>query len=264
MNNVLPAFLMALLAGLSTGIGSLITVLSKNPGPRFMSFTLGFSAGVMIYVSLSEILSKALRALSESMSPRSGSIICSLSFFAGIILIALIGKFIPSFEGDNISKKFMNKGRSSRFSLLRTGLFSAFAIALHNFPEGMATFVSALKDPAVALPVVVAIAIHNIPEGIAVAAPVYKATGSAKSAFLISFLSGLAEPVGALLCWAFLMPFMSDTLYGIVFASAAGIMVYICIDEILPCAEKEGHHALSVVGFSIGMAVMCASIILFM
>lgn len=264
MNNVLLAFLMASFAGLSTGIGSLITVFSKDPGPRFMSFTLGFSAGVMIYVSLSEILSKASRALSEGMSPPGGSIICSVSFFAGILLIALIGKFIPSFEGDNISNKFIKKERSSRFSLLRTGLFSAFAIALHNFPEGMATFVSALRDPAVALPVVIAIAIHNVPEGIAVAAPVYKATGSTKTAFTVSFLSGLAEPVGALLCWAFLMPVMSDTLYGIVFAAAAGIMVYICIDEILPCAEKEGHHSLCVLGFVLGMAIMCASLILFM
>ncbi len=264
MNNVFLAFLMALLAGLSTGIGSLITVLSKKPGPRFMSFTLGFSAGVMIYVSLSEILSKALRALSVGMNEQLGTVICSASFFAGIILIALIGKFIPSFEGDNISKNFIKGQSSSRFSLLRTGLFSAFAIALHNFPEGMATFVSALRDPGVALPIVVAIAIHNIPEGIAVAAPVYKATGSKKTAFLISFLSGLAEPVGALLCWAFLMPLMSDTLYGIVFAAAAGIMVYICIDEILPSAEKEGRHSFCVLGFVIGMAIMSASLLLFM
>ena len=143
------------------------------------------------------------------------------------------------------------------------GLFCAFAIAIHNFPEGMATFVSALRDPRVALPVVFAIAIHNIPEGIAVAVPVLRATGSRRASFWISFLSGLAEPLGALFCWLVLMPIMSDTAYGIIFAASAGIMVYICIDEIIPAAEESGHHSLSVLGFVLGMAVMALSIILF-
>lgn len=263
MNDVLLAFLMALFAGLSTGIGSAVTVLSKSTGPRFMSLTLGFSAGVMVYVSLTEIVSKATDALSSDMGEGIGRVFAILSFFCGVLLIALIGRLIPSFEGENIEKSFANVKEASGLRLLKTGIFSAFAIALHNFPEGMATFVSALRDPGVALPVVIAIAIHNIPEGIAVAAPVLRATGSKRAAFLISFLSGLAEPVGALFCWLLLMPVMSDTVYGIVFAAAAGIMVYICIDEILPAAEEQGRHSLTVLGFILGMAVMAVSLLLF-
>lgn len=263
MNNLLVAFIMVLAAGLSTGIGSLIAVLSKNTNPKFMSFTLGFSAGVMIYVSLAEILKKAVVALEGIFAPAPAQIIGQVSFFGGVILIALIGRFIPAFEGESACKCLDGYSRGSYTSLLRTGLFCAFAIAIHNFPEGMATFVSALRDPRVALPVVFAIAIHNIPEGIAVAVPVLRATGSRRASFWISFLSGLAEPLGALFCWLVLMPIMSDTAYGIIFAVSAGIMVYICIDEIIPAAEEGGHHSLSVLGFILGMAVMALSIILF-
>ena len=253
---------MTLLAGLCTGIGSALTVLSKNVGPRFMSFTLGFSAGVMIYISLTEICQKAKTALCADNGDLLGTVYCSAAFFGGVILIALIGALIPSFEGENAEKSLAGAS-ASKSALLRCGVFSAFAIALHNFPEGAATFVSALQEPGFAVPIAFAVAIHNVPEGIAVAAPVLKATGSGKKAFLISFLSGLAEPVGALLCYALLMPFMSDTLYGIVFAAAAGIMVYLSVDEILPRAEECGHHRLSIVGFVLGMAVMALSLILF-
>ena len=263
MNDIFPAFLMALFAGLSTGIGSMIAVLSKNTNPKFMSLTLGFSAGVMMYVSLTEIASKATDALASAFGARGGCAAFLLSFFGGILLIALIGRFIPSFEGERAQKCFQKDNSVSNSQLMRTGLFCAFAIALHNFPEGMATFVSALRDPGIALPVVVAIAIHNIPEGIAVAAPVFRATGSRKTAFFVSFLSGLAEPVGALFCWLILMPIMSDTVFGIIFGACAGIMVYICIDEIIPAAEDSGHHSLSVLGFILGMAVMALSLWLF-
>ena len=262
MNDVLIAFLLALFAGMSTGIGSAACVLSKSTPPRFMAFTLGFSAGVMMYVSLKEIAIKAVAALCSDMGERMGNIVAAISFFSGILLIALIGKLIPSFEESSEHNVF-REGSRSGLGLLRTGIFSAFALALHNFPEGMATFVSALRDPGVAIPIVAAIAIHNIPEGIAVAAPVYRATASRKIAFLVSFFSGLTEPVGALVCWLVLMPLMSDTLYGILFALAAGIMVYICVDEILPSAQKEGHHDLMIFGFVFGMAVMAVSLLLF-
>lgn len=262
MNNALLALLLTLFAGLCTGIGSALTVLSKSVGPRFMALTLGFSAGVMIYVSLTEICQKAKNALCADNGELLGSVYCALSFFGGVAVIALIGALIPSAEGDELQRN-LEGASSSRGALLRCGIFSAFAIALHNFPEGAATFVSALREPGFAIPIVFAVAIHNVPEGVAVAAPVLRATGSGKKAFLISFLSGLAEPVGALLCWAILMPFMSDTLYGIVFAAAAGIMVYLCADEILPRAEECGHHRLSLWGFVLGMAVMALSLILF-
>ena len=254
---------MALFAGLSTGIGSIIAVLSKKTDPRLMSLTLGFSAGVMMYVSLTEILSKATDALASAFGGKIGGAVLLLSFFGGVLLIALIGRFIPAFEGETAQGCFQKGRGASNSQLFRTGLFCAFAIALHNFPEGMATFVSALRDPGVALPIVVAIAIHNIPEGIAVAAPVFRATGSRKTAFWISFLSGLAEPVGALFCWLLLMPVMSDTVFGIIFAACSGIMVYICVDEIIPAAEENAHHSLYVLGFVFGMAVMALSLLLF-
>ena len=150
------------------------------------------------------------------------------------------------------------------FAGLSTGVFTALAIAIHNFPEGMATFVSAFQDPSIAIPIVAAIAIHNIPEGIAVSVPIYQATGSKKRAFMYSFLSGFAEPVGALIGWLVLIPIMSDMVYGIIFAGVAGIMVFISIDELLPAAREYGEHHLSVYGMIAGMMVMATSLLLFM
>jgi len=264
MDNVLLAFLMSLFAGLSTGIGSGLALLTKRTNTRFMSFTLGFSAGVMMYVSMTEIMTKARVALTAPHGEKWGNILTVCAFFSGVMLIALISKFIPSFEGDRAQECIAKCQNGSHSSLMRMGVLSALAIAIHNFPEGMATFISALRDPGVAVPIVFAIAIHNIPEGIAVAAPVYRATGSRKKAFTVSFLSGVAEPVGALVGWLILIPFMSDTLFGTVFAAAAGIMVYICIDEIIPGAQADGEHALSVAGFVFGMALMALSLILFL
>lgn len=147
--------------------------------------------------------------------------------------------------------------------LMRMGVFTALAIAIHNFPEGLATFVSALQSPSIAIPIVVAIAIHNIPEGIAVSVPIYQATGSRKKAFCYSFLSGLAEPLGALIGWLLLMPIMTDTVFGIIFAAVAGIMVFISFDELLPAAREYGEHHLSIYGLISGMAVMAVSLLLF-
>lgn len=147
--------------------------------------------------------------------------------------------------------------------LLRMGVFTAFAIAIHNFPEGIATFMAAIQKPSIAIPVTVAIAIHNIPEGIAVSVPIFYATGSRRKAFRYSFLSGLAEPLGALIAFLILLPFLNDTLFGAMFAGVAGIMVYISLDELLPAAEKYGEHHLSIFGVISGMAIMALSLVLF-
>ena len=143
------------------------------------------------------------------------------------------------------------------------GKFTALAIAIHNFPEGLATFVSALTDMKIAIPIAIAIAIHNIPEGISVSVPIYYATGSKKKAFLYSFLSGMAEPVGALVGYFFLRSIFSDLSFGIIFAMVAGIMVFISLDELLPAAEKYGEHHLSIYGLILGMIVMAVSLLLF-
>ena len=146
---------------------------------------------------------------------------------------------------------------------MRMGIFTALAIGIHNFPEGLATFVSALQDPGIAVPIVIAIAMHNIPEGIAVSAPIYHATGSKRKAFIYSFLSGLAEPIGALIGWLILMPFMNETIFGIIFSGVAGIMVFISFDELLPSAREYGEHHLSIYGLIAGMIIMAISLLLF-
>ena len=268
MNNVLFAFLLTLIAGLSTGIGSLIAFFAKKQNTKFLAVSLGFSAGVMIYVSMIEIFAEAKAALIVPLGIKNGNIVTVLAFFGGIALIALIDKLIPSNDNPhevtnkNISEFEQPPRKES--GLMRTGLFTALAIAIHNFPEGLATFVSALQAPTLAIPIVFAIALHNIPEGIAVSVPIYYATGNKKKAFLYSFMSGLSEPIGALIGYLILLPFMNDIVYGILFAAVAGIMVFISIDELLPSAQAYGEHHLSIYGLVAGMAVMAASLLLFM
>lgn len=253
-------------AGLSTGIGSLLAFLAKDFNPRFLAGSLGFSAGVMIYVSLVEIFVKARVSLTEYYGEKDGYIYTVLAFFAGILIIAIIDKLVPSYENPHelkSSNDMKNVNPAINSNLLRMGLFSALAIAIHNFPEGLATFMGGLQNPAMGISIAVAIAIHNIPEGIAVSVPLYYATGSRKKAFSYSFLSGLAEPVGALIGYFILYNFFTPAIFGIVFASVAGIMVYISLDELLPTAEKYGEHHVAIWGLIAGMAVMAISLILF-
>lgn len=271
------AFILTLFAGLSTGVGSLIAFFAKKTNKRFLSISLGFSAGVMIYVSMIEIFGKAQEALVADLGEKPGAWMTVVAFFGGIFLIALIDKLIPSAENPHEPKNVLadcescgecevcvKERKNEKHKLMRMGLFTALAIAIHNFPEGMATFVSAFQEPSVAIPIVAAIAIHNIPEGIAVSVPIYQATGSRKKAFLYSFMSGLAEPVGALIGWLVLLPIMSDFVYGIIFAAVAGIMVFISVDELLPAAREYGEHHLSIYGLIGGMMVMAVSLLLFM
>ncbi len=259
MNNILMAFGLTLIAGLCTGIGSLLAFLSKGTNKVFLSVSLGFSAGVMIYVSMIEIFTKAQDSLVSELGKKQGSIITVVAFFGGMLVIAIIDKLIPTRENPHELGHVDNQDNQ----LMRIGVFTALAIAIHNFPEGLATFVSALQSPEVAIPIVVAIAMHNIPEGIAVSVPVYHATKSKKKAFICSFASGLAEPIGALIGWMILMPFMNDVVYGILFAAVAGIMVFISLDELLPCAREYGKHHYSMYGLISGMIVMAVSLLLF-
>ncbi|MBN1182536.1 MAG: zinc transporter ZupT [Bacteroidales bacterium] len=263
---VLFAFGLTLFAGLSTGIGSTIAFMAKTTNTKFLSVALGFSAGVMIYVSFVEIFLKARDVLGETMEFRPAYWLTAGAFFAGIFLIALIDNLVPKFENPHEFRKVeeINKPVSeNKTKLLRMGLFSAVAISIHNFPEGLATFTAALKDPSLGIAIAVAIAIHNIPEGIAVSVPIYYATGSKRKAFNYSFLSGLAEPVGALIGFLILMPFFNEVIFGVLFASVAGIMVYISIDELLPAAREYGEAHLSIYGLIAGMIVMSVSLLLF-
>lgn len=256
---------LTIFAGLSTGVGSVLAFLSKKINIRFLAGSLGFSAGVMIYVSFVEILPKSMESLGKVFG-ENGEIIAVISFFAGIAIIALIDKFVPSIENPHEMKDIDDmKGtisESQKKGLLRMGLFSALAIGIHNFPEGLATFISALEDPALGLSIAIAIAIHNIPEGIAVSVPVYFATQSRKKAFSYSFLSGLAEPVGALIGFFFLMWFFDESVFGITFGIVSGIMIYISLDELLPTAEKYGEHHIAIYGLISGMALMAVSLLM--
>ena len=260
MNNILLALFLTLLAGLSTAIGGLISILAPNTNKRFLSVALGFSAGVMIYVSMVEIFFKAESALILELGMKNGKIINVISFFAGMIIIAIIDRLIPSEQNPHEIKTEENY---KSIKLIRMGLFTAIAIGVHNFPEGLATFISAMQSPSVAIPIVVAIAIHNIPEGIAVAMPIYHATGSKSKAFKLSLLSGLAEPFGAIIGFVILMPIMNDIVFGIIFAAVAGIMVFISIDELLPAAREYGKHHLSIYGMIFGMFIMAISLLMF-
>lgn len=265
MDNILFAFGLTLFAGLSTGIGSLMAFMSKKFNPKFLAGSLGFSAGVMIYVSLIEIFAKAKHALVNSLGDRTGYWMTVVAFFAGIAVIALIDKLIPSYENPhelkNVKSEKMENGHDAK-KLLRMGLFSAMAIGIHNFPEGLATFMSALTDPTLGISIAIAIAIHNIPEGIAVSVPVYYATKSKKKSFWLSFSSGLAEPVGAVIGFLILHTILNDVTFGVIFAGVAGIMVYISLDELLPTAEEYGEHHIAIGGLIAGMAVMAVSLLL--
>lgn len=259
MDNVILAFSFTLIAGLATGIGSAMVLLTKNTNKKFLCFSLALSSGVMLYVSFVEIFYKGINSLSEVYGDKLGNTYAVLGLFGGMALIILIDKFIP-----NVEMSLSENNTNTEAKLMRMGVFTALAIAIHNFPEGLATFVSALDDPEVGVAITVAIAIHNIPEGIAVAVPIYYATNNRKKAFGLSVLSGLTEPLGAVVGYFLLIQFMGEEAFGFIFAAVAGMMVYISIAELLPTAKEYGNQKLCVWGMVLGMAIMAVSLLLFM
>ncbi|MHC4715087.1 MAG: zinc transporter ZupT, partial [Planctomycetota bacterium] len=237
-SNVALALLLTTLAGLSTGLGGLLGILVRKPGPRVMASTLGFAAGVMIYVSFVELLA---RAVDSGLGFVGGNV----AFFAGFGAMFLIDVLIPhTYFGERVEV-----GREGR--LLRTGILVALGLGIHNFPEGLATFAGTLKDPHLGGAIAFAIAIHNIPEGLAVAAPI-AATGRRGKAFLYSFLSGLAEPAGALVAAAVLYPFLSETMLGWFMGIVAGFMVYVALDELVPASREYGHGHWAIISAAAG------------
>ncbi|WP_165164965.1 zinc transporter ZupT [Corynebacterium qintianiae] len=256
---VAVAFSIALLAGVSTGLGGLLVALKSKPTNRFLAGSLGFSAGVMVYISLVELLPGGIDDLAEVYGGRA-SLYGVLAFFAGVLLIAVIDRLVPEAINPHEFPDERSRDRA-RSTMMRAGLLTGVAIAIHNFPEGFATFIAALGDPQLALPIAAAIAIHNIPEGIAVAVPLREATGKKWAAAGWATLSGLAEPLGAAIGFLVLMPFMGPATLGLSFAAVAGIMVFISFDKLLPSAIATGQHHHSVYGVVAGMALMAASLI---
>lgn len=262
-SNILYPLLLTLGAGLATGIGSAIAFLTRRTNKRLLSFSLGLSGGVMIYVSFVELFQQSQLTLAAEWGQRPGTAMTVACFFAGILLIGIIDRLVPSVENPHEAHRVEEMAEQPRNpKLMRMGLMTALAIAIHNFPEGIATFTTAVDDTTLGAAIAVAIAIHNIPEGIAVSVPVYYATGDRAKAFRLSLLSGVAEPVGALLAWLVLMPFMSPTLMGCILAGVAGIMVFISIDELLPAAREYGEAHISIYGVVTGMAVMAVSLLM--
>ena len=266
-HNTLLAFLLTAFAGLATGVGSAIAFFAKQTNKRFLSAALGFSAGVMLYLSFVEILPKARDALIKDLGTVPGTWAAVGSFFGGILVIALIDRLVPSHENPHearcIEDMAPDHDDASPQKLMRMGLVTALAIGIHNFPEGLATFAATLADPALGISTAIAIAIHNVPEGISVSIPIYYATGSKKKAFTYSFLSGLSEPIGALLGYTVLQAFFTETVFGVLFASVGGVMVFISLDELLPTAKEYGEGHVAIYGLISGMALMAMSLLLF-
>jgi len=251
--NVGTALILTTLAGLSTAIGGLIGVATRRePGPRFMTMTLGFSAGVMVMVSFVELLPGGIEVIGFGPA--------HAAFFGGMLAMFLIDALIPHTYMAERHPAAQESENGTRKGLLKTGLFVALGLAIHNFPEGMATFAGTLKDVELGIAISVAIAIHNIPEGLAVSAPIYAATKSRGQAFLWSLLAGLTEPVGAGLAAVCLLPFLTDALLGWLLSTVAGVMVFISLDELVPAARAFGEEHLAIAGVISGMMVMAASL----
>jgi ZIP family zinc transporter len=249
------ALLLTTAAGLSTTIGSLLGIVVKRPSRNLLGLMLGFAAGVMILVSFLQLFRDAIQDL-EKMDPVYGFLYANVAFAGGMLVFFLLDVLIPhDYEGDHEHSERWTESR-----LERTGLLTAIGIAIHNFPEGIITFVGTLHDVKLGVALALAIAIHNIPEGIAVSTPVYAATGSRSKAFLWSFLSGVSEPIGALLAAVLLMPFLTPAVMGWTLAAVAGIMVAISLDEIIPTAKSMSTGRLPLLGVALGMLVMAVSL----
>ena len=277
MNGTISALLLTLIAGAATGIGGALVLFKKRISSNFLAGALGLSAGVMIFISLAELLPEAQAEIMATGSVRHGETFVLLAFFAGMGIITLIDFLIPEYEnpheasglslGAHTPAVDMLSHAGNEKAMQRLGLMSAFAIAIHNFPEGIATFIGALNDPQMGAGITFAIAIHNIPEGIAVAIPIYYATKSKGKALLYATLSGLSEVIGAALCLAVTAVSGIEltgegAAFPLILAAVAGIMTYISLDELLPTAEKYGKHHIAIAGVIAGMAIMGVSLLI--
>lgn len=259
---LLTAFSVTAAAGLATVVGGFIVLLTKTANPRLLAFGLAFAGGAMVYVSLTEIVTKSNLALIKVFGDGPGFAYATLWFLAGILLVAMIDHFVPNPHERLTMNPDEVKGHSNEY-IKRVGLLTALAITAHNFPEGLATFFTMLQSPDVGLSLAIAITLHNIPEGVSIAIPVYFATNNKWLAIAACLISGLAEPIGAAIGYAILGPFLSEAVFGAVFGLIAGVMVFLSLDELLPAAKhySKGHE--TVYGLICGMMVMALSLIAF-
>ena len=276
MNGIISALLLTLIAGAATGIGGVLVLFKKKISSDFLAGALGLSAGVMIFISMAEMFPESQEMIAGTGLTH-GEAFVLVAFFVGMGLITLIDFAIPEYENPHEAPGLSLDSKTAAVGMLeqtgnekamhRLGLLSALAIAVHNFPEGIATFIGALNDPEMGAGITFAIAIHNIPEGIAVAIPIYYATKSKGKALLYATLSGMSEVIGALLCLAVTAIFGIELTGGgpafpLVMSAVAGIMIYISLDELLPTAEKYGKHHIAIAGVVGGMAIMGISLLI--
>ena len=239
--NILAALALTLLAGLATGIGSLAAYFMPRPDLRYLSFSLGFATGVMIYVGFVDLFCSSKTVL--------GFAHANLFFLIGLVLMHLLDRIIPHMHMDGQMDSHCNR-------LYRSGIMTTLGMAIHNLPEGMTVALVSLADLRLGVPIAVAIAIHNIPEGLACSLPLYCATSDRRKSCLLSFAAGMTEPLGAILAVLLLYPFLSDWLLGAASAMVAGIMVFLCFDELIPIANRYGSEHLTNLGIIAGFAVM--------
>jgi len=274
LEDFLFAFFLSLIAGLSTTIGSVIAFIVKKPNPKFISFVMGFSAGVMIYISFVELLFESMTSIKQ---------FGVFFFFIGMGIMFLIDVLVShKYEFENSIEVLVNengsykphlhyghrqrkrfRGEKRNLKIEKTSLFIILGVFIHNFPEGMATFIGTLAEINLGLVLTLAITLHNIPEGIAVSMPIYAYTGSKKKAFKWSFISGISEPIGAILTWVFLFPFITPTLLSALLGVVGGVMVYISLDELLPASRSLGKEHHSILGIMSGMIIIALSLALF-
>ena len=277
MNGVISALILTLIAGAATGIGGALVLFKKKLSSNVLAGALGLSAGVMIFISLAELFPESQAEIASIGSLKHGEALVLLAFFAGMGIITLIDFLIPEYENPHEASGLSLDAKTAAVGVLeqtgnekalhRLGLMSALAIAIHNFPEGIATFIGALNDPQMGAGITFAIAIHNIPEGIAVAIPIYYATKSKGKALLYATLSGFSEIIGALLCLGVTAVFGvkltgGGPVFPLILAAVAGIMIYISLDELLPTAEKYGKHHIAIAGVIAGIAIMGISLLI--
>lgn len=276
MDNVVQSFGLTLIVGLTMGLGSILSFFVSSSHKKFLSLALSFSAGIMIYVSFMEMLPEGIHLIEEYIGEGS-SWVALIWFFAGMFITAVIERFVHAFAGEfhshdhnhnhkhSYEKELQhehdhNHNEKNNSHLTKLGLMSAIAIAIHNIPEGLALFTAGLKDITLAYPIAAAVIIHNIPLSIAISVPLYYSTGSKKKAFLYTLLVGLCQPIGAILGYVLLSNFFNDLVFGILFSIVAGIMIFVSLDELLPAAQKDEDHHISVYGAIAGMIVMAISL----
>jgi len=258
MNNLFIAFLLTILAGLSTIIGGLLILWSKKYCQKYLALALGFSAGIMVYLSFFELLRESFILVEFYW-------MTIIMFIIGLLLGALVDFITHKIVGtQHISgcRRENDIAGSKKKILYKVGLITAIALTLHNFPEGVATFITTSFDLRLGLSIAVAVAIHNIPEGLCVALPIYYATQNKTKAILYTVIAALAEPFGALMTFLFLRSVITDNVLGNIYAIVAGIMVYVALDELLPTARKFQYKHLGLIGLIIGMIVMAISLYL--